>query len=192
MVRNPGSRSCTGLQKGDCRVRRLLTGYDALLTVPDCQEDSASAWSWIFHRCFLGSWMRFTVAYASAPQSSYQAIQRLTLFERKCRRRPHLVRAIVLPFGTENLYEPKERLLITQKRGIHVFCQATLGTAEGIDSLTRSAASLIRKDLRGRFPFRRGSPSVAQAPMAGLRLLGIRTKCATSGSCAQPFAEARS
>jgi hypothetical protein len=37
----------------------LLAGYDALLTVPDCQEDSASAWSWIFHLCFSGSWMRF-------------------------------------------------------------------------------------------------------------------------------------
>jgi hypothetical protein len=24
---------------------------------------------------------------------------------------------IILPFGTENLYEPKERLLMTQKRG---------------------------------------------------------------------------
>jgi hypothetical protein len=33
----------------------LLAGYDALLTVPDCQEDSASAWSWIFHLCF---WVR--------------------------------------------------------------------------------------------------------------------------------------
>jgi hypothetical protein len=29
---------------------------------------------------------------------------------------------IVLPFGTENLYEPKECLLITQKRGIHRAC----------------------------------------------------------------------
>ena len=40
------------------------------------------------------------------------------LFEMKCRRRPHLVHLVILPFGTENLYEPKERLLITQKRGI--------------------------------------------------------------------------
>jgi hypothetical protein len=40
------------------------------------------------------------------------------LFEMKCRRRPHLVHVVILPFGAENLYEPKERLLITQKRGI--------------------------------------------------------------------------
>ena len=40
------------------------------------------------------------------------------LFEMKCRGRPHLVHVMTLPFGTENLYEPKERLLITQKRGI--------------------------------------------------------------------------
>jgi len=40
------------------------------------------------------------------------------LFEMKCRRRPDLMHITTLSFGTENLYEPKERLLITQKRGL--------------------------------------------------------------------------
>ena len=38
--------------------------------------------------------------------------------EMKCRRRPHLVHVINLPFGAENLYESKERLLIYPKRGV--------------------------------------------------------------------------
>jgi hypothetical protein len=40
------------------------------------------------------------------------------LFKMKCRRRPDLMHRVTLSFGTENLYEPKERLLITQKRGV--------------------------------------------------------------------------
>ena len=40
------------------------------------------------------------------------------LFEMKCRRRPDLMHVVIVSFGTENLYEPKERLLITQKRGV--------------------------------------------------------------------------
>src|SRR5258708_22499568 len=105
-----GSRSRTRLQKGDCRVRRLLAGYDALLTVPDCQEDSASAWSWIFHLCF-GFVDEVLRRHTPLPHS--HRIERSdppALFEMKCRRRPHLVHAVVLPFGAEKLCEPKERL----------------------------------------------------------------------------------
>ena len=118
LVRNAGSRSLTGLQKRDCRVRRLLAGYDALLTVPDCQEDSASAWSWIFHLCFLG--FVDEVLRRHTPLTHSHRIEQSdppALFEMKCRRRPDLMHMTILPFGTENLYEPKERLLITQKGG---------------------------------------------------------------------------
>jgi hypothetical protein len=75
------------------------------------------------------------------------------LFEMKCRRRPHLVHLVILPFGAENLYEPKERLLITQKRGIDRgraagrYCLGRLG------SRWREAASLSTF----RFYFFRGS-----------------------------------
>ena len=49
------------------------------------------------------------------------------------------------------------------------------------EASARSAASLVRKNFRCRFPLRRGRPSIAQCCSGRVSSFGIRTRCATSG-----------